>query len=343
MEWKRLYRAYAKPIKLGIFLTALIAGMGVFYWQVSLAHQADTGVWGIADAKESNVNSKMAGRVVALYVKEGDTVYKGQIMAKIDADAETIQKQQAQAALAAQLAQVRQVSLSSDSTKGKLEAALAQAQAQAVQAKAAEDLASRDEARYAALLQQDAVPRQTYDSYRSQLEQAQANSAAAQAAVDSAQSALKENEANEAAKDSAKNQADALQSQLDTTQLNMTETEICAPYDGVINQKFIEEGALISSSVPLFSVQDTSDNWVDFPIKETEIDAYHVGDTVRLESRNGNIVEGTIESIRRKADFATQKATSERGDTDVMAFNLRVRTDSPSVWPGMRFHLLGKV
>ena len=156
MEWKRLYRAYAKPIKLGIFLTALIAGMGVFYWQVSLAHQADTGVWGIADAKESNVNSKMAGRVVALYVKEGDTVYKGQ---KIEADAETIQKQQAQAALAAQLAQVRQVSLSSDSTKGKLEAALAQAQAQAVQAKAAEDLASRDEARYAALLQQDAVPR----------------------------------------------------------------------------------------------------------------------------------------------------------------------------------------
>lgn len=343
MEWKRLYRAYAKPIKLGIFLTALIAGMGVFYWQVSLAHQADTGVWGIADAKESNVNSKMAGRVVALYVKEGDTVYKGQIMAKIDADAETIQKQQAQAALAAQLAQVRQVSLSSDSTKGKLEAALAQAQAQAVQAKAAEDLAFRDEARYAALLQQDAVPRQTYDSYRSQLEQAQANSAAAQAAVDSAQSALKENEANEAAKDSAKNQADALQSQLDTTQLNMTETEIRAPYDGVINQKFIEEGALISSSVPLFSVQDTSDNWVDFPIKETEIDAYHVGDTVRLESRNGNIVEGTIESIRRKADFATQKATSERGDTDVMAFNLRVRTDSPSVWPGMRFRLIGKV
>lgn len=343
MEWKRLYRAYAKPIKLGIFLTALIAGMGVFYWQVSLAHQADTGVWGIADAKESNVNSKMAGRVVALYVKEGDTVYKGQIMAKIDADAETIQKQQAQAALAAQLAQVRQVSLSSDSTKGKLEAALAQAQAQAVQAKAAEDLASRDEARYAALLQQDAVPRQTYDSYRSQLEQAQANSAAAQAAVDSAQSALKENEANEAAKDSAKNQADALQSQLDTTQLNMTETEIRAPYDGVINQKFIEEGALISSSVPLFSVQDTSDNWVDFPIKETEIDAYHVGDTVRLESRNGNIVEGTIESIRRKADFATQKATSERGDTDVMAFNLRVRTDSLSVWPGMRFRLIGKV
>ena len=175
MEWKTMYRKYAKRIKLGVFLVALAAGLGVFYWQVSLAHQADTGIWGIADAKESNVNSKMAGRVVTLYVKEGDTVHKGQLLARIDADAETIQRQQAQAALAAQLAQVRQVSLSSDSTKGKLEAALAQARAQAVQAQAAQELAARDEARYAALLQQDAVPKQTYDSYHSQLEQAQAN------------------------------------------------------------------------------------------------------------------------------------------------------------------------
>lgn len=154
MEWKTMYRKYAKQIKLGVFLVALAAGLGVFYWQVSLAHQADTGIWGIADAKE------------------GDTVHKGQLLARIDADAETIQRQQAQAA---------------------------------------QELAARDEARYAVLLQQDAVPKQTYDSYHSQMEQAQANYEAAQAAVDSAQSALTENEANQAAQDAAKSQADALQ------------------------------------------------------------------------------------------------------------------------------------
>lgn len=39
---------------------------------------ADKTTWGRADAKEIDVNSKIAGRVVALYVKEGDTVKEGQ-------------------------------------------------------------------------------------------------------------------------------------------------------------------------------------------------------------------------------------------------------------------------
>lgn len=318
MDIRQYYRKYQKPLKLAVFLMALAAGIGTFYWQTSLAHQADAGLWGIADAKESNVNSKVAGRVVALYVKEGDTVTAGQVLARIDADAESIQQRQAQAALAAQYAQIQQVVLSSDSTKGKLDAALKQAQAQAVQAQMARDLAAKDEARYAALLQQDAVPQQTYDSYRSKLDQAQANYEA------------------------ARKQADALQSQVDTTQLNLGETEIRAPYDGVITQKFVEEGALIATTVPLFAIQDTSDNWVDFPIKETDLGPYQVGDAVAMQGRNGEYVQGTIESIRRKADFATQKATSERGETDVMAFNVRVRTNSSAVWPGMRFKLLGK-
>lgn len=342
MDIRQYYRKYQKPLKLAVFLMALAAGIGTFYWQTSLAHQADAGLWGIADAKESNVNSKVAGRVVALYVKEGDTVTAGQVLARIDADAESIQQRQAQAALAAQYAQIQQVALSSDSTKGKLDAALKQAQAQAMQAETAKDLAAKDEARYAALLQQDAVPQQTYDSYRSKLDQAQANYEAAQAAVDSAQSALTENEANQAAQEAARKQADALQSQVDTTQLNLGETEIRAPYDGVITQKFVEEGALIATTVPLFAIQDTADNWIDFPVKETELGPYQVGDTVTMQGRNGEYVQGTIESIRRKADFATQKATSERGETDVMAFNVRVRTNNSAVWPGMRFKLLGK-
>lgn len=45
---------------------------------------ADKTTWGRADAKEIDVNSKIAGRVVALYVKEGNTVKEGQVIARID-------------------------------------------------------------------------------------------------------------------------------------------------------------------------------------------------------------------------------------------------------------------
>ena len=105
----------------------------------------------------------------------------------------------------------------------------------------------------------------------------------------------------------------------------------------------MEEGSLISSSVPICAIQDINDNWVDFKVKETDLHKFQLGDTVELTGRNDDVkITGTIESIRRKADFATQKATSERGETDVMAFNVKIRTDNASLWPGMRFCLKGK-
>ena len=96
-----------------------------------------------------------------------------------------------------------------------------------------------------------------------------------------------------------------------------------------------------SSSVPLYSLQDRTDNRVDFKIKETEINDFTVGDKIQMQGRNDSVkLDGTVESIRRKADFATQKATSERGDVDIIAFNLKVRTNDERIYPGMRFKLL---
>lgn len=71
----------------------------------------------------------------------------------------------------------------------------------------------------------------------------------------------------------------------------------------------------ISLSVLLYSLQDRTNNWFDFKIKETEINNFAVGDKIQMQGRNDSVkLDGIVESIRRKADFATQKATSERGD-----------------------------
>jgi len=340
---KCLYRRYHKGLKLLLFLFVVVGGVSLFYWQTTQAKVGPQGLWGMADAKESNVNSKVFGRVIEICVNEGDYVEKGQVIARIDQDTQNPQQRQAQATLAAQYAQVQQVALSADSTKGKLNAALKLAEAQLSQAVTARNLAAKDEARYSQLLSENAVPEQTYDSYRSKLDQAESACVAAQAGVDSARFALKENEANKASQNAAEEQAKALKSQLDSANISLNETEIRAPYSGIITKRFVEEGSLISSSVPIYSIQDSSDNWVDFKVKETDLGNYEVGDFVTLEGRNADVhINGTIESIRRKADFATQKATSERGDTDVMAFNVKVRTNDNSIWPGMRFRLRGR-
>lgn len=66
-------------------------------------------------------------------------------------------------------------------------------------------------------------------------------------------------------------------------------------------------------------------------------------DELTLRGRNEALaVTGHIESISRKAEYATIKATNERGEKDIVTFDVKVRTNSPDVWPGMRFRIAGK-
>ncbi len=60
---------------------------------------------------------------------------------------------------------------------------------------------------------------------------------------------------------------------------------------------------LISTAVPLYSLQDINDNRVDFKVSETELKDFALGETVNLIGRDGSTrIGGTVESIRRKAN-----------------------------------------
>lgn len=324
-----------KIMALAIFICT---SLGIFYWQTTEARADHVANWGMADAKEININSKVAGRVIEILADEGDNVSRGQLLARIDTEIQEPQQHQVQATIAAQVAQLEQIIIASRSAEGTLDAAVKAAESQLKRAETAMNLAAKNESRYSELLNAQAISAQTYDVYKTQLEDAQAAYNAAAANLESAKVSLLKNEENRAAQIAAREQIAALQSQLETVNVNIKETEIRAPFDGIITKKYVEVGSLVSTSVPLFSVQDPKDNWVDFKVKETDIGAYKIGDKLTLQGRNGNLkIPGTVESIRRKADFATQKATSERGDTDIVAFNVKVRTDNEKVWAGMRF------
>lgn len=335
------YQKHRNKVKGSLLLAGIFLGLLIFYMQVRQAQAEPQETWGMADAKEINVNSKVDGRVVKIFVHEGDYVEKGTVIARIDTDTQRTKLIQAQAALQAQYAQVQQAAVIQKSDQGTLAANLKSAQAKSAQAKAALDLAAKDEQRYRTLLKESAISEQTYDTQKGKLDAAQADYDAAQAGVESAEAARLQNEKNKAAEEFTQKQAEALQGSLDSVNLSLDESVIRAPFSGVVTKKYVEEGALISTTVPLFSIQDTNDNWVDFKIKETELGQYKIGDTIKLQGRNEQVrLTGKVESISRKADFATQKATNERGEKDVITFNVKVRTDADEIWPGMRFRIV---
>lgn len=335
MKYKKYWKAAA-----AVGLLAVLAGG--FFWQISEAKSENAPLWGMADVREVGVNPKVSGRVLTLYVKEGDAVKKGQILARLDQDQQATERTQAEAAIRAQYAALQQAVINSGTEAGNLDANLLAAKAKESQAATALDLAEKNEARYRTLLGQGAVSQQEYDTMRAAMGNAQSAYEAAGAAVAAAQVSLDRKAANGEIERAQRQQLEALRGKLDAVALSERETEIRAPFDGVITKKYVEEGALVSPSVPLFSIQDSRDNWVDFKVKETELSQFHVGDPVVLVGRNRDVtISGQIESISRKADYATVKATNERGDADIITFNVKVRTNSPDVWPGMRWQLVG--
>lgn len=299
--------------------------------------------WGRADAKEIDVNSKIAGRVVELLVKEGDEVRAGQVIARIDKRDLEAKKAGYEANIAAIRAQQLQAASVTSMQTGTTQSALAAAQH--AQAKASSDLAlaQADYERYSELVASGAVSRQTFEQFQAKYEVAQATYEQAGASVRQTQAALCQRDVDVANEAATAKKLEQAQAALQEVEVSLDETEIRAPFDGVVTEKYVEEGSMVSNGTPLVAVQDPTDNWVDLKVPETQLADFAVGQDITLVGRDGKTqVTGTITDISKKAEFATQRATSERGDaSDIVSFNVKIQINSPVLRPGMRFRLAG--
>lgn len=90
-------------VVLGIL--GILAVISAIFFGFRSSEKDDAVVWGRADAKEIDINSKVPGRVVRLLVSEGDCVEAGQVIAVMDQRDLTAQKAQLEANIEALRAQ----------------------------------------------------------------------------------------------------------------------------------------------------------------------------------------------------------------------------------------------
>lgn len=254
--------------------------------------RSESAVWGQADATEVDINTKVPGRLVELYVQEGMPVHKGDVLAQMDA---------------------REVNALNAAAQAKVGAA----KAAKLQAEANLDQARRDLVRYEGLYREGAISRSMYENYVSK--------------CDVLAAVYEQAEANVNATMEAFNQSS----------VNVDETVITAPFDGIVTTKYSEPGAMISAGMPIVAIQNPESNWVNFKVKETDLDKYELNREVTLYGRNKNLqVTGKIVDISQKPNFATYRATSERGDDqDIITYNVKVQVNDVRIRPGMRFRM----
>lgn len=238
-----------------------------------------------------------------------------------------------------------------------------QARAKLDQAKAALEVAEKSYQRTKQLFESGAVSQQMLDEVKAKYEAArqemlyaeeglslleegtqEEDIRAAAAAVQQAQAALLKAEAGKMQDLIARNAVQMAEADLKRAEAvlaevrsSLEEAAIKAPCNGIIVSKYVDEGEIVAAGMPLFTIQQPDKNWVNVKVKETQLGRIKEGQEVSVTSPAfpGKTFSGWVESIRPKPDYAIQRATNERGDKDIISYNVKVRLDNPEFKAGM--------
>ncbi len=288
---------------MGVILVGILI-FGARKWWFSRSHVSTDNAQ--VDGHIVPILPKVGGFVAEVRVDENHSVKAGDTLVVLDDRDLRARLAQTEADLAALLATV-----SSRTRVGQAEAAVAQAQAQAVKAVA-------DLARIEPLAIQNVVSQQ-------QLDAARAAAAAAEAQLAAAQAMLVGADARVAAARASRDQA----------ALQLSYTRITAPANGVVSKKAVELGQLVQPGQPLMTVVPLEDVWVTANLKETETADVTPGDSadITVDAYKGMHVRGHVESLSPAtgAKFSLLPPDNATGNFTkvVQRIPVRIHLDSP--------------
>lgn len=249
---------------------------------------------------EVKVSPDISGEITELNVKEGDTVRKGQVLARIYADIYTSQRDQA----AAQVSQ--------------MQAQVGNSQAQLGSLKATLDQTTSAYKRQKQLLDDKVIS-------QAEFETAQQAYLSAQASYNAALSGIK---ANQAAVQSAN-------ASLNTASKDLGRTTIVAPMDGVISLLSVKKGERVAGNsfnvgTEMMRIADLNSIEVQVDVSENDIPKVKLGDSaiVEVDAYNQRKFKGIVYKIANPNTSLTGSTTST--STSVTNYEVHIRLLSSS-------------
>jgi len=284
-------------------------------------------ITGLVDATEIDVASRVPGRVHALRVQEGDAVTEGQELVVIESDELDAKLSQASAAEAAASARLKLAQRGA--RREDKDAALRQLEAAQHQVEIAEKMYER----MRTLIGTGSVPQASYDEAESKLNLAKDQLALAQTRLDLVMRGARAEE------------VEALTAQVSQTRgllaevsSHRRETVQRAPIAAVVSKVVLHKGELAATGSPIITLVDLDGAWASFPVSEDLLKGIAPGKVLQVEiPALGATVPMEVFNISALGDFATWRATADRGGFDLKSFEVKARPQGKvaGLRPGM--------
>ena len=212
----------------------------------------------------ATVSSKLMGTVLAVAVREGDRVQKGDLLVTLDDRQVAAQLAQAQAALAgARKGEAGALSARTAAAAGAEQALLAYRRSQT-------------------LLKGEAITQADFEGAEARHRQAQAALKQADAAVKAAQSHVRQARAA-----------------VDAARVARTDAKVTAPFEGRVTAKLVDAGDLAAPGKPLIVMERIGGYRVDLEVPESYAHLIRAGQpvAVRVPAAGPAVLEGTVEVV----------------------------------------------
>ena len=245
---------------------------------------------------EVKISPDISGEITELNVQEGDSVKKGQVLARIYADIYSSQRDEAAARV-----------MQSQATVANSEASLSALKAQLDQAKATYD-------RNKDLYDEKVISKAEFEQYETQYRTAQSQYNAAQQNIRSLRAATQ-----------------STQTSLVAANKNLGRTTLVSPMNGVISSLSVKKGERVSGNsftlgTEMMRVAEMDVMEVRVDVGENDIVKVNIGDSadIEVEAYNNRKFKGVVTQI------ASSTKTTQSTSGDVTNYEVRIRINSSS-------------
>ncbi|UVK85361.1 HlyD family secretion protein [Pseudomonas sichuanensis] len=327
-----------------------VLGYGAYWWLDARFLQQTDDAYVRADW--APVSARVSGYVADVLVADNAQVKAGDLLVRLDPRdfRERLRQAQARQAVSEAAVQVQRMRLHTF-------AAEQDEQVQVIARAAAEQLGSRGEAqraeadwqRYQRLAASQAVSVQRTEQARATRIQASAlqHAAAAELARQHARKAVLAQQGRQLQAELRQREADLEQARAEAALASsaLADTEIRAPFDGVVGQRKVRQQQYVTPGLPLLAVVPVAQAYVVANFKETQLARLRPGQAVSLEIDTfGQHWRGTVDSVSpgSGAVFALLPPDNATGNFTkiVQRFPVRIQLepspgDTPRLLPGM--------
>jgi membrane fusion protein (multidrug efflux system) len=245
-------------IPLTIVVIAVLAGGFIWYQDYTKYISTDDAH---IDGHKVAVSPKMMGRILKLYVEEGDSVKEGQLIVELDSADILAQREHAKA-LKVQAASSRSQAVA------KYNYDVDNLKVLKINLERAQDDFKRAQEQY----KRQVISTESFEHTKKTLEAIQAQYDAAQKQLDVSKAQI----------ESAAASIQSSEKQIEVFTTQLLNTKIVAPMSGIVAKRWLLPGDIIQPGQPAVTIQDDKQLWVIVFIEETKLSEIHLNQEAKF-------------------------------------------------------------